>query len=54
MLMLIDPAEGEIECQNLLSRDVAPNDIMRTAENSGDRITSASLPSEYLSCMVNY
>jgi hypothetical protein len=52
--MLIDPAEGEIEGQNLLSRDVAPNDIMRKAGNSGDWITSASLASEYLPCMVNY
>lgn len=42
VLMLIEPAEGEIEGQNLLVRDVAPNDITRTAEISGDWIVSAS------------
>jgi hypothetical protein len=35
MLMLVDPAEGKIEGQNLLFRNVAPNDITRTTENSG-------------------
>jgi hypothetical protein len=42
VLRLIEPAEGEIEGQNLLVRDVAPNDITRAAEISGDWVISAS------------